>query len=216
MKDREEEVFTCPHCGNKTSHVIIGKHSKKILLDFDNATGEEILANIYYLFFECSTCKNITVKEINFDQVDDPIYTDFDKVRTLYPQERKFPINMPRNIVTCYREAIKVKTISPLAFSILIRKALEVLFIDQKVQRKTLDNKIKFMASKNILPEIFIKMADSIRLFDNLSAHEIDAQITSDQVNSLDYFFNAVVEYVYIAPDKIRKIEESLNRSKQK
>lgn len=214
--NQKNEVFTCHHCGNKTSQKIIGNHSQEIILDYHPTTGEKISANQYFTFFECSTCFGLTIKTICSEEIDDPNELNYDKVFTAYPREKEFPENMPKSIVSCYKEAIKVKKVSPLAFSILIRRALEVMFVEQNIKGDTLNDKIKLMAKKDILPNAFIKMAEAIRLFGNSGAHQIDPIITADEVESLDYFFNATVEYVYIAPNKIKKIEESLKKSGKK
>ena len=210
-KEEKIEVVICFHCGNKTSHKQLHIHTQKVPLGIHEPTDyKELEADNYILFFECSTCKGITVKSLFSEEIDDPNEVDMDRVTTLYPNQKEFPKSMPDTIVKTYREALRVKKISPISFSLLIRKALEALCEDQKAEGKNLNEKVKFIVKTMKLPEKFAEMIDSIRVLGNMGAHKIDFAITPRQTDSLDYFFIAIVEYVYIAPQKIAEIQTSL------
>jgi len=211
MTKEIEEIMTCLHCGNKAAQKQIARYDQDVSLGIW-AGGEEILTDNYVFLFECKTCKGLSLKTIYSETVDSSGYINFDGMNSLYPISKEFPENMPFNIVKSYKEARKVKRISPVAFSILIRKSLEELCKDRKAKGKTLKGKIEYLAKNNILPSSFIKMVNSIRTFGNIGAHEIEVDLTEEQVDILDDFFIALIEYVYIAPNKMKKLQDSLKK----
>lgn len=205
-----KEIFFCSHCGNKTSHIRVYLHVQKWPIG-EMPNGEDLMECSYIMLFECTTCNKITLKELFEADIDDPRHVDMENVRTLYPVVKKFSRELTsKQVIQIYNEATRIKRISPLAFSILIRKALEALCDDQKTEGKHLAEKIKFLATKNNLPEVFTEMIDSIRILGNKGAHEIDIKVTNEQADTLDYFFNVIVEYLYIAPQKINLLKKSL------
>ena len=204
------EIFTCSHCGNRTDHKELIVHTQKVPLGVYTSQGEKIEAENYILVFECPTCSGITVKSLYSEEIDGSGEVNMDYVTTLYPSQKEFSDNMPKVLVKIYQEALRVKKISPTSFSLLIRKGLETLCEDQNATGKNLKKKLLFIFKKMELPKKFIEMIDSIRLVGNKSAHDINFEITTKQVESLDYFFLAIIEYVYVAPDKIAEIQKSL------
>lgn len=208
-KEPTTEIFTCSHCGNKTDHKQLLFHSQKVILGI-SPYGDKVEADNYILVFECPTCTGITVKSLFSEEIDDPNDVNMDYVTTLYPSPKKFPEDMPKAIVKIYQESVRVKRISPVSFSLLIRKGLEALCEDQKATGKNLNERLKIIVKKMELPSKFVEMIDSIRLLGNKSAHDLDFSVTNEQADSLDYFFNAIIEYVYVAPNKIAEIQKSL------
>jgi len=208
------EIFTCFHCGNRTSHKLLLMHTQKVFLTYEPYNGDEVTADNYIHFFECSTCEGITIKALFSEEIDDPRQVNFDRVTSLYPQEKSFPEEMPTTIIKAYKEASKVKKISDQAFVILIRKGLEILCEDQKISGKSLAEKIKKMIEKGMLPGSFAQMVDSIRILGNIGAHDLSSEFTKEQIETIDYFFIAVLEYVYIAPHKLEKLMTSISSKK--
>jgi len=112
-----------------------------------------------------------------------------------------------------YEEAKKVKEVSPLAFSLLIRRALEQLCNDKNATGDNLKAKIKDLGTKKVIPEKLSDMADIIRDIGNTGAHAYKFDLNKYDMDVLDDFFIAVVEYVYLAPAKISKIRERLKNA---
>jgi hypothetical protein len=48
------------------------------------------------------------------------------------------------------------------------------------------------------------------RVLGNVGAHAGDQEVESYQVEALDQFFRAVVEYVYVAPSRLSRFREEL------
>jgi hypothetical protein len=48
------------------------------------------------------------------------------------------------------------------------------------------------------------------RIFRNWAAHDAEIDVQPDDVEVVDEFFKAIVEYLYIAPAKIERVEELL------
>lgn len=208
----EEKIFTCQHCGNRTSHRHLAIHEQEVSLGYNSYINEKIMASFYVNFFECSTCSGITIKVLFSEDVEDAEEINYDKVESLFPKDKKFPEDMPKGVTKGYLEAAKVKKISRPAFVMLIRRALESLCEDKGAAGRNLEAKVKSLAEKGLLPGSFVEMVDSIRLFGNIGAHDMEVDFTEEQIDTIDYFFIALVEYIYIAPAKLNKLKESIKK----
>ena len=209
-KKIKTEVFTCPHCGNKTDHKELFCDSKDIFIGF-SPSGDKIYTQDYTIVYKCPTCSNLTIKSFIADEIDEfSGEINMDYIHTIYPTQKEFPEDMPETITKIYKEALRVKKISPISFSILIRKGLEALCEAQGATGRNLKERLLSIIKKMELPSKFVEMIDSMRLLGNKSVHEIDFTITNKQAESLDYFFIAIIEYVYIAPHKLAEIQKSL------
>lgn len=115
-----------------------------------------------------------------------------------------------------YYEAVKIKNLTPTLFAIQIGKALEFLCKDQKAQGKSLVQQIQDLSIKGIIPPTLLKMTEIMRVLRNIAAHASSIDITSSEADSIDGFFNIIVEYVYIAPYKINCLMQRLNTKRTK
>ncbi len=54
-------------------------------------------------------------------------------------------------------------------------------------------------------------MTHAVRFFGNVGAHAAEISITADEASLIHEFFIAIIEYVYIAPDKINSLTSRLS-----
>lgn len=55
-----------------------------------------------------------------------------------------------------------------------------------------------------------------LRFLGNVGAHAVEESVMPWQVYAIDEFFRAVVEYVYVAPSKLKDFKDSLAKFKSK
>lgn len=103
-----------------------------------------------------------------------------------------------------------MKKISPTAFAVMVRRALEYMCLDQKAAGKSLHKQLEDLAKRKIIPDTLAEMSDSLRLLGNLGAHASNFKIGREDTAIIDDFFMALLEYVYIAPEKIKSFKEKI------
>ena len=206
---QQEQTTTCQHCGNKTPQVF--KFEITSIEDISLSDGSIHPIKIYYFLVQCKTCEKVSLYS-NWEVAADPYYLE--NALCLYPKIEKISSSVPDIIRQSYNEAKKVEKISPTAFVVLIGKSLECLCEDKKAEGNNLKNKLDDLAKKGIIPKTLLKMGHSVRLLRNIGAHPSDYDITPEEVKIISDFFVAVIEYVYVAPEKIKNLEEKLKRYK--
>ncbi len=205
-----QQVVACKHCGNKTVQEV--EHQLTTREEIYDLTGEIAgMAENYYFLTKCKTCNGVSLYT-NWEYDDNPFSLDASML--LYPVEKHFVGDVPKAIYESYAEAKKVEKLSPLAFSILIRRALEFICEHQGAKKKNLMENIQYLATMNIIPAALAKMADAIRLLGNLGAHSTEKMISADDAKALDEFFIALIEYVYVVPKKLKSVEDRIKGMK--
>lgn len=211
MKKLELEVILeCGHCGNKTPNVLLCEafstsvaHSTinpKDIFDFECS---------YYLM-KCKTCYGVS---LYYDNEFDEDRGNITEAFLCYPLIKNATEEVPSSIRQTYNEALKVEKISYTAFALLIRKALELLCKDQKATGRNLKAQLENLAQRGIIPENLSQMADALRLLGNLSAHD-SYELEYSEVRAMKDFMSAMLEYVYVAPAKIKKLKDSISMKK--
>lgn len=211
MSTNKKQIIRCEHCGNKTLHNILftadGPEEILDLPDYPDISGKT-----YYFLTQCSSCLEISLFT-DWDQSEE--LGNLDMAALLYPIIQKFSNDVPKIITKDYEEAKKVLKISPIAFTVLTRRSLERVCIDQKAIGRTLKEKLDNLAKNGIIPQSLSKMANAIRYLGNIGAHISDEEIDYDEAKILADFFTAIIEYVYIAPAKLDKLSDKLKNKKK-
>jgi len=203
-----ESIVICPHCGNKTPHVIKAQTSspEEVYDTHGEFVGE--IENYYYLT-ECKTCKSICLFT-DWEASDNP--GNLTEATLLYPSKRKLGEAIPHEINKSYEEAKKVENISPNAFAVLIRRSLELLCRDQKAKGNNLKEQIADLSSRGVIPNTLVEMADTLRFMGNIGAHEIEFDFDKSEIHAIDDFLVAMLEFVYVAPNKIKNLRDSISK----
>lgn len=55
-------------------------------------------------------------------------------------------------------------------------------------------------------------MTDVLRLLGNIGAHAAGQSVKLGHVRAIDDFFRAIIEYVYVAPSKLKEFRDRLER----
>lgn len=198
----------CLRCGNSTQQTRCGSANETELVEHtmeNESYSEEI--NFEYCLMQCDVCKTISV------QVFSEVWN--------YEPEQVYPAikdlsGVPSSIQQSYSEAKKVRNISPIAFAVLIRRSIEYICKDQKAKGRNLEKKLKDLSDREIIPKTLSRMTHAIRYFGNLGAHASDSLLEQEDVFIMDDFFLAIVEYVYIAPNKIKRAQQRAKKITKK
>src|SRR5476649_2631154 len=99
-KKQREENFTCRHCGNKTSHLLLYSHTIPESMGINPYDNEELFIDYYYFLFECKTCKGISLKGIFEEEIEYPPSRDmsFEDIHYFYPSSKKFNQEVPKGL----------------------------------------------------------------------------------------------------------------------
>lgn len=210
MRTKKQRVFKCPNCGNKTVHQVLSITTieEEIAIPDELHQIDSFAVMSYFFITECKTCQGVTVllELNNANNLNGSIQ--------LWPHTKTLGENVPKGIKESYYDAKKVKKISALAFSILMRRCLEQLCIDKGAKGRNLKQKIEWLATKDIIPKTLSNMADIIREVGNTGAHVGNFSHDEEDMDLLDDFFIAMVEYVYVAPEKLNRITQKLKKGK--
>jgi hypothetical protein len=146
------------------------------------------------------------------DQLDDD---NFQLAELEYPKDGRLNISVPQTIREVYFEAARIKELAPNAFAVQVRRALEALCEDRAAKGRTLADKLKDLSARAEIPPVLAEMTDVLRLIGNIGAHGIGESVHPLQANAIDEFFKAVIEYVYVAPAKLRAFKERMESSRK-
>jgi hypothetical protein len=214
MKKRLTKIAFCPHCGNKTTQLLLYTHDCEDIITLDDEEGEhdESFPVVYYLTV-CETCSLPILYGELLWATDEK---DFQGSSLIWPKQKELSRKIPQRIREYYEEAIRIKKIAPSAFAGQIRKCLEALCDDRKIKQGNLFNRLEELANNGEIPKHFIEMADIVRFFGNIGVHSTETNIPSLPVDTIEDFFTAIIEYVYGFPSRIEKIKQSYKKYKQK
>jgi hypothetical protein len=214
MNQRWTKIAFCPHCGNKTTHLLSYIHDCEeiIAVDMDDENGiqDQSFPATYYLTV-CETCNNTLLYwGLRFGRDEE----DFQKSSLFWPKQKELSRKVPQRIREYYEEAIKIKRIAPSSFAGQIRKCLEALCDARKIKKGQLFKRLKELSDKGEIPKHFVAMADILRFFGNIGVHSSETNIPKLPVDTIDDFFIAIIEYVYGFPGRIEEIKQSYKEYK--
>jgi hypothetical protein len=202
----EDHIILCRNCNNETVQDIISTVDSKGIWYSSVKPEETEEFDEHYVLTKCRTCKRISlyfaINDIN----------DVSEWSLCFPNFREFTDDVPQRVLKIYNEALRVELVSQTAYSILTRKVIELLCKDKGAKGKDLKSKLKSLVDRNIIPKPIYEMADSIRIIGNIGAHDEEVKLNMFEIQTIKDFIMALLEYVYVAPSKIKKLKESIER----
>ena len=208
-------ILDCSHCGNRTPHTL--KFQYEAILLYDELDDETKWTEPYtWLAYTCGTCHALNIFGAFYGIDTHPQHIGQTK---LYPRGESFlppphtlspnqPV--PQNVVKLYTEIWPLRHRAPVAFIGQIRRLLEYICTDQGSTGSDLHKKLQDLANKGTLPGYFQQISDLLRKVGNLGAHATDTELSRWDAELIDEFFRSILDYVYIAPARIRRMEERL------
>ena len=121
---------------------------------------------------------------------------------------------IPGRVLTLYVEAWPLRHKAPAAFVGQVRRLLEFVCADQSATGRNLFEQLTDLSTKGVFPGYFTKITDLLRKVGNMGAHAGEEELSIWDAELIDDFFRSILEYVYIAPAKIRRMEVRLGHQK--
>lgn len=207
-----EQVVICPHCGNETNlEVVYSIETPEKVYSMNDPDDFIELDTTYYLT-QCKTCLSIA---LYCDTEADEKQGKLSEAYICYPAQKLYHDYIPLSIRETYTEAKRIKNISPTAFAVMIRRGLEFICKEKKAKGRNLNQQLRDMGKSEIIPHTLVEMGDTLRFLGNLGAHATEYKIDRNEAQAMDDFFSAMIEFVYIAPEKLNKVKEIIKK-KQK
>lgn len=205
-----QNIAFCPHCGNTAQQRVIYIHSYEGS-GYDVQTGEksEYGPPCTYYVAICSTCDDLLLYHNFIDEVPDE---DFSKSTILYPDKHKLPEFVPDSIKQAYAEACRIQFLAPNAYAVMLRRALEAVCDDRSVPSGTLHKRLQVLVERGELPAKLAEMTTLLRTLGNAGAHHSSTPVIVPMTWGMNEFFRAIIEYVYIAPNKIEEFKRTMSR----
>lgn len=205
------KVKFCPHCGNKSPQQVI-KIQECEWVGRSLIDDEELNLGRTYFIALCVTCKHILLYSIWGNDHGEESYSDiFDDSYLEYPDSPHLNIAVPQRIREIYEEAGRIKLSSPNGFANQIGRAIEALCKDRGAKGKNLHQQIKDLVERKELPATLADALVLLKDLRNVGAHDNEIPIKLSQVDTIDKFFRAVVEYVYVTPRTVKALRESMS-----
>lgn len=149
---------------------------------------------------ECTACGRLILSDDYGGQLPPDL---FDRAEVLYPNSQLSNESIPHEVRVTYESAKRIQNLNPEAFSMSVRKCIEIICKLHGVEKGSLANKLKKLCEQQSLPDLIAEAADSIRLIGNQAAHDIE-DIHPINAQQIDDFFKVLVEYIYILPNKLK------------
>ena len=198
-------LMICGHCGNKENCQVKDEYIHNIEADGDHY-------DTTWRILQCPSCDGLILQQSYMDS-NMPVWEE--EITILYPvpKTQKHLTNLPKVIKQQYEEALKVKDISIVAAAVMARRTLEAIFVYEKAQGRTLEDKVNDLIKSDRIPPLVADLAHVGRQIGNLGAHFTGEDVAAADVFAMFDFLETILEYLYILPSKVAEVKERLNRT---
>ena len=207
-------VLECCYCGNKAPHTLRSAYEHPMF--FDQVDENKWFETYTWLSYSCETCGGLSTFGEFFEYWEDVAALERAKIHPRGPALLSPPHTLepsqpiPEKVLQLYREVWPLKHRAPSAFVGQVRRLLEFICVDQKAHGKDLFAKLQDLSQKGVFPGYFSNITDLLRKVGNMGAHAAEDELNIWDAELIDDFFRSIVEYVYIAPARIRRMESRL------
>jgi hypothetical protein len=211
----------CNHCGNSASMAIICQGEHVYVIE-DERWGSEDWTREWKILL-CTNCDNVTVIQTSHSSTNEsPIGEDaqgneiLDRSVTksiLFPSPKREFEHLPVTISRSYDIAVKLIAIEPIASAVFAGRTLEFLCNDCDAKGNNLFEKIKFLGEQELLPRPLVEMAQSLRVFRNIAAHDPQVKntiVSKDDAGVLCDICAVILEYIYELPAMLSRVQEKI------
>jgi hypothetical protein len=206
-EDRKRMV--CAHCGNQTILVVRAEYHKKDIDWYSPGPKEN---HSHWSILECESCYGISVQEMSYSTIAGVQHSNY-KRKVLYPMSRPELPNLPVKVEKAYRDALKVEKVDPNACAVLVGRTLEAACNHEQAPGRVLADKLTYLANAGRIPETLAEMAQQLRQLRNFGAHDAEDTVTEEDIPTILYFLEAILEYLYVAPAKVAAVQARLKKT---
>jgi hypothetical protein len=212
--DQFRRVAYCPHCGNESTHRLIHRqfYWEKTFSAKNGSEGRPAAWSTFVVI--CETCQQVLLYDNPGDHIEEK---DFHLGDLIYPKSGLLHLSVPERIRKVYREAASIKQRSPNGYAVLIRRAVEAMCDDRNAKKSNnLKERLDDLHDKEKIPPELAEDTHILRILGAIGAHEKEVLIHPTQIHLIDGFFKALIEYLYVAPSKIKEFKDKLQKSIKK
>ena len=216
MADTSSVVFLCCHCGNVTSQTQLYEYAGSLL--YEELDDRQYLEPFDFVAYSCGTCSGLTLTGCFRHEQPEPMRHQPPRP-VLYPREPFItPAShtvspdrpVPATVARVFSEAWPLRHTAPSAFANQIRRGLEYVCTDQKASGQTLADQLRDLESRGSLPSGLARMAGLVRQLGNVGSHADTRSLDRWDAELLDALFQTILDYVYIGPARIARLEERM------
>lgn len=210
MGEQKYIIEECRFCGNKTKLDIVASYvDSEEVTYYDEMNGvelEEWISDTNWMIVKCCVCNNIS---IGTDYIDKNLARyDQSYFSIIYPQKTYSSYHMPKEIYKAYEVALKARHLDPALCLLSLRRTLEIICKQQGETSGSLIKKVENLANKGVLPNVLKDASDIVRNLGNAAAHGDNVKFSKTEVSQMIKFVETIIEYIYILPEKIQKLNQ--------
>lgn len=205
-------ILTCGHCGNMTAFTIAAEGFRPTTIV---SAGAEMITWTTWRVLLCSTCSQPTLErdtQTISGGSNGAKPPRGPSPELLYPVSRTLLTALPPSIGRIYQETLHVEKHSPRSCAVMAGLALEAVCEHERARGSTLSERLNHLVASERIPRTLAEMAHHLRQLRNIGAHFTQEEILSEDVPVIIDFVEAILEYLYVAPAKIRALQERLAR----
>ena len=215
-ESKKYEINQCYHCGNKGLMEILHEHMEKFGGNYVNSDGSvdhDIEEHYTWILLKCPVCRKISLIQKYTDESMYNLITHIEDyyISNIYPLNSYKMDNVPSNIASAFEAALKIRNINTDLCLAGLRKVLELICKDNKAVGRTLEKKIDDMINKNVFPKEMEVAYWIIRQVGNKAVHDKVIELTKYDINEIVTLLYAIINYLYIIPNKMIKLKDKLN-----
>ncbi|WP_163529273.1 DUF4145 domain-containing protein [Halobacillus ihumii] len=117
---------------------------------------------------------------------------------------------LPKSVKSAYESALKVNKIDEASCLFSLRRTLEMVCKDKGATKGMLHHKLNHLQQEGILPPLMGDISTVIKDLGNMAAHEEELILGGFMVEKVFNFTNKVLEYVYILPNEMKRVQQEL------
>lgn len=196
----------CGHCENDRDMKEIARGTYNEESEFNRQAGFHLERCDVAIVKQCPRCGEITL----FTH-DDANYYDDDQhtLKVLYPRSRDISA-LPPVVHAAYKKSQKAKSVDSDYYAIRVRSVLEAVCSDKNATGKDLFVKLNKLIESGLLPSALGGISHYLRLIGNVGAHAGTVEVSNADVEAITDFLDAILEYLYIAPAKLKLVSDDL------
>lgn len=215
MKEIQNQVHICFHCGNTGLLKYIGKTRWEDAEIQHDSSGEIIdyllIEHEDWHIFECPVCnKPIIISEYTFDAANSP-----SEIKPEYPTIAVSKDGVPKEIYSAFESAVKTKGIDYSICLLSLRRVLEMICKDKGAEGRDLEKKIDNLIEKKIFPPMIEDACWIIRQMGNDAAHADKIRVYTYEIEQVIGYVATIIDYLYSLPHRVEKMKKKIKTRKE-
>lgn len=215
--NKMKNIIMCGHCGNTTAMSCLYEKEFQGSFYHPDPMHTEVTTHTIYKMLLCPVCRRISLIKCYWDSLMEEFTPEEleDEISILYPT----PINdypeVPTKVNRAFQVALRSRYLDPTLCMVALRRTLEMICKDKGFNGGNLNAKLKSMTESGLLPSVFNEASHIMRKLGNAAAHGDDIEYSDAQAEEAIMFMENIINYIYVIPEKINRIQSKYSTEKQ-